>query len=779
MLKKAGNSEYPQEQGLTLALEAVSLEKKKRASMTPSSTTANRLSGHRLLLAIIAAFMPIASHAATAATTLTFPPRAMLADVPRVGLNMGSWSFYGSDQIMSNVLKNPGFEGVLDRMIILTREAAGRYVADDELRLGAADHFWDGARYEVVTGSASGQKGLVRSSKRQGESGYPEYTLDQPTFRIGVNDAVVLTKQTLPAKPPNWWVSPENEANLRLATAGNRSGSQGRSYLRMTMPDLAQTEIFSFLDSSGAPAGRLMPINGKWRVSVWLKAVTGAPKVRISLARGSSRFFEQSFAPGKDWQQYTLEFSGKEIPITGESASLQFTLSGSGIGTEVAVDDLYLGPNTPEAFRPEVVAMLQRLRPGYLRDWQGQLADTVANRLAASGARQSSRIHWDEGGQYHYGLDEFVDLCARVGAMPWIIIPSTVTQSELPLLADFMRRKQRQHHFKRWVVEYGNENWNGLFRPAALTNDAIHAERVLTLFSGLRKLLPGLPLQPLINAQSAWPERSAPEARSARQVQGALAIAPYYFDTLNNAQDDQSVLSGLFPSDEARILQGFRKLMPATPPWLYEYNLHTDKGDASLAKRERAVAGVAAGLSLAARAMSFYDQGVVNHAVYSFSQIHGLVNGKTVDNSKLMPLWGITRDFAFPTMRPSGLALELMNRAVGGKQYRLVCQPSPTACRQLVTLGFAENGHYSVVLSNKTGLARTVTLNWPGQQPPTRWFTLGDSSGANSLWANNENPVAGKPSAVQIADKPLRVAGKQLTLQIPAYGLAVITDKSP
>ena len=726
-----------------------------------------------IILFALLSWLSSAAFAATPVNTqLSFPTQPMLTDVPRIGLNMGSWSFYGSDQIMSNVLKNPGFEGVIDRMIIQTQEAAGRYIADDEQRLGAVDHFWDGASYDVVTGAAMGLRGRVKSSLRQGESGYPEYTLDQPSFRIAKGDAVVLTRHNLPAQPTNWWVSPENITDTRLSNTDNRPAS-GRSHLRLSMAGLTRTEIFSFLDSSGAPAGRLLVVKGQWRCSLWLKAIRGTPKVQVSLARGGNRYFEQTFAPSKNWQQYQLIFNGQEKPATGDNASLQFTLSATGSGAEVAVDDVYLGANTVEAFRPEVIALLQRLRPGYLRDWQGQLGDTIENRLAAPGKRQASRFHWDDGGGYHYGLDEFVDLCARVGAMPWIIVPSTITPAELPLLANFIRRKQWQHGFHRWVLEYGNENWNGLFRPAAITNDLTHAARTRTLFLGLRKLLPDIPLQPLLNAQSAWPERSKPEVSTAHEIHGALAIAPYYFEKMSHGLDDNGILAGLFPNDEARILAGFRKLSPVMP-WLYEYNLHTNHGDASYKERERATAGVAAGLSLAARALSFYDHGVVNHAVYTLSQIYGLVNEKTADNSKLMPLWGITRDFAFPTMRPSGLALELMNRAIGGRQYRLSCQPVPT-CQQLVTLGFAESGHYSAVLSNKSKTPRMLTLSWPGKQVPTHWLTLG----GDSLWANNENPVAGKPSPVQIVEKPLRVAGKQVTLQIPAYGLAVITDKSP
>lgn len=706
---------------------------------------------------------------------LRFPATPTQRDVPRIGLNMGGWTFYGAEQIMSNVLKNPGFEGRIDRIVIQSRQPDGRFVEDDNQWTGAEDHFWDGADFEVVTGQASGLKGKVSESRQRGDNDYPQYLLDRPATNVMAGDAIVFSRQEVPARPPHWWVSTPNQAYLTQSVATTRPGSPGRSALHMTVRPDDRTEIYSFLDSSGAPAGRLMAVNGKWHFSLWLKALAGAPDVRFSLKRGTTRLFEQTVRPGSGWQQYDVDFTGDEMPATGANDALQLTLSVGGVGAAVAVDDLALGPVTSGAFRPEVVTMLQRLRPGYLRDWQGQLGDTIENRLASPWQRQSSRYHWSEDGNFLFGLDEFVELCAQVGAMPWVIIPSTVTDNELALLSGFVQRKQQTHHFKRWVLEFGNENWNPLFRPGALVNDNTHAERARVIFTRLKTQLPSVPTQYLINIQPANPGRSWPEADAARQTGAALATAPYYFREMHTGASDTETLANLFPQDEAAFLREFNGLTE-TPLWLYEYSLHTDGGSAGFNERERAITGLASGYSLAARALSFYNQEVVNHAVYSLSQIYGFARENPVDGSRLVPLWGITRDFAFPTMRPTGLAVELINRAIGGDMYRLSCSSNGTGnCAGLLALGFVDGQNTSVVVSNPTSSPRSLLINWSGKRlPPDTWQTLE----ASSLWTNNEEPVHGRANPVNIASKPLPAVGRQILLRLPAYGVGVISDRT-
>lgn len=724
---------------------------------------------------------PAAGAANTESALLDFPTAPTLLNTPRLGVNLGSWTYYGSEQIMSNVLKNPGFEGIIDRIVIQAHGASGNSVEDDDQWQGASDHFWDNGSFEVVTGAAVGTRGTVKSSLQRDSNNLPQYTLDRTLTGVKDGDAIVFSRQQLPTKPANWWVSKPNEPFVSLSTQDIRSGSPGRSNLRLSMTSDARTEIYSFLDASGAPAGRLMPVQGKWRFSIWLKSISGSADVHLSLYRGPGRLFEQTVTPTSSWRQYNIAFEGTEQALTGDNPSLQLTISAgtttTGTTAEVAADDVYLGPDTTQAFRPEVIAMLKQLQPGYLRDWQGQLGDTIANRLASPWQRQTSRYHWQEDGNFLYGLDEFINLCSQVQAMPWVIIPSTVTDAELPVLADYIRKQQARYHFTRWVLEFGNENWNPLFRPAALVNDQTHAARTRSVFSQLGQNLTDVPVQYLIDIQPANAGRSGPESEAAQATGAALTVAPYYFRDLNAGTPDAQVLQQLFPEDEASFLQQFKALGTA-PLWLYEYNLHTDGGNAGYAERQRAISGLVTGVSLGHRALGFYRQGVVNHAVYTLSQISGFVRETPVDGTHLMPLWGITRDFAFPTLRPTGLAVALLNKGLGGNMYNLDCQGSPTtACQHMNTLGFInDKGQYSVLLSNSSGTARTLTITWPGSNPvPKTWQTLSGSS----LWANNENPSTTRPAEVQIVSKPLSQTNRSVSLQIPGYGLAVISEQQP
>lgn len=731
----------------------------------------------QLIFAVIFVSSNIIAFEATAdeLARLSFPDKPALMNTPRLGLNLGSWTAYGSEQIMSNVLKNPGFEGTIDRILIQTHSSSLNNIEDDDPWQGASDHFWDNANFEVLTGRAIGSHGRVTSSLRRDNNNLPQYTLDRTLPDLNTGDAIVLSRSQLPSKPANWWVAKDNEPFVSLSSKDLRPGSPGQSSLRLSMKTGARTEIYSFLDTMGAPYGRLMPVHGKWRFSIWLKAINGTSDVRLSLYRGHTRLFEQVVIPSQIWHEYRVDFSANEAATSGENPSLQLTISAGGIGAEVAVDDAYLGPDTTQAFRPEVISMLKQLQPGYLRDWQGQLGDTMSNRLASPWQRQTSRYHWQEDGNFLYGLDEFVNLCSQVHAMPWIIIPSTITDTELPLLSDFIRKQQARYQFTRWVLEFGNENWNPLFRPAALVNDTTHAIRTQRIFSLLGNSLSGIPTQFLINIQPANAGRSMPEAHTAHITGAALAVAPYYFRSLNTGATDEQVLQELFPDDEERFLQQFKSLDTA-PLWLYEYNLHTDGGNAGFAERQRATAGLASGISLANRALAFYRQGVVNHAIYTMSQIAGFVREKPVDGTRLMPLWGITRDFAYPTLRPTGLALALLNKGIGGAMYILSCQGIPTvACQHLSALGFVNSqGQTSVVLSNSSGSARILNIVWPGSMPlPKVWQTLG----AASLWSNNENPVNNQPADVKIVRQPLILVGRTLSLKIPGYGIAVITEQ--
>ncbi len=75
---------------------------------------------------------------------VTVNPAIKLAAAPRIGLNLADWSTWGAAQFMANVLKNPGFEGVIDRTLVIVSQADFRGFSDDTSWTGRPDGFWAG-----------------------------------------------------------------------------------------------------------------------------------------------------------------------------------------------------------------------------------------------------------------------------------------------------------------------------------------------------------------------------------------------------------------------------------------------------------------------------------------------------------------------------------------------------------------------------------------------------------------------------------------------------------
>ena len=82
------------------------------------------------------------------------------------------------------------------------------------------------------------------------------------------------------------------------------------------------------------------------------------------------------------WRQTVIDFAASD---TGPVGTLALNFSASGVaGSQVRLDDVVLGrlSDATGPFRAEVTDALTALHPSYLRDWQSQLGDTLANRLA-------------------------------------------------------------------------------------------------------------------------------------------------------------------------------------------------------------------------------------------------------------------------------------------------------------------------------------------------------------------------------------------------------------
>ncbi len=668
----------------------------------------------RLLLltaCLCSAQVPLADDIVSAFISRT----ASLRDTPRIGLNLGVWTSWGAEQLSANVLMNPGFEGVIDRAIVVVRDPQGDSFSDDTDWLARTPGFWNGAAFHVLTRREVGKHGeILRSGIASGRA---SFHLANPLPGLAPGDVVAVTRTADQHLPTQWWLEGEGHT---VDLASSRPGSPGLRSLRLP-PNSAAA---SYLDAIGDRAGKLLPLNGEWTLSLWARAATPSAKLRVQIDRSGTRAFLNVLVPlDTEWREYRWTMHPAD---TGAPATLAVRFSNEGDDAGIWLDDASLRPRTtnPTAFRDEVVDTLRTLRPGYLRDWQGQLGDTLANRLAPAAARRATRYRpgGPEATDFAYSLPDFLALCHEIGSIPWVVLPTTFTPAEWAEAGVFLRAKADEYGFREIVVEFGNENWNELFRPAGILSAASLSEAANLAFTSLlegagndQRIRPvlGGSFSNLSQHETLW-ERTPPST--------ILAFAPYW------AYDPEPPRA-FFPDDHSRRL---RALSNRHETAIYEMNAHSLSGSAPAETVNQILASPAAAAALAWNTIGALEAGVERICIYSLAGFDTLGEGK----GRLINLFGVTRDLsASNRLRPVGHALALLNQTIGGN-YHTVETTSP----DVRAAAFATEEGWRVLLVSRSASPKRVRLIFPN--------------------------IPAKASA-------LRQRGRTVDVQLPAFGIAL------
>ncbi len=724
------------------------------------------------LLCLVAAFAIFAptgcSRAASkvssgALATVSATTDVQVADVQRFGVNLGTWTSWGAEQLSANVIMNPGFEGMIDRAIVSVRNPLPGKFSDEGFWLARPDGFWEHATYEVRTGRNAGAKGEIIRSRQKDNFGLPSFTTADRNLELDPSDVVSLTRTDDTGIPSQWWFSDRGGARYSPEMKQSRPGSRGVRSLRVGATNNEPAEFASYLDAIGDRAGKLLPLEGKWRVSFWSRLDKGAANLRVMVRReGATPAMVQDVPLSREWKRTEIVFDGRD---SGPPwiASLRFFVTGNPNG-EVLFDDVDFRrvEDARTAFRREAVAVLKSLHPGYLRDWQGQLGDTLENRLAGAEARRVSRYRPGgiEQSDYHYGLPEFLDLAREIGASPWIVIPPPFTEAECGRLGQFLRERKDYDKFADITLEFGNENWNPVFRPAGIPEAAPHGEAADRCFAALRASTGTLRIRTAVNAQHENPKAAM---RFAGTVHGSdvLAVAPYFFRKLDAGAGFLKGESMLFAGDGGKLSQIVAEARRSNmEPAVYEVNLHTADGNASPQDREPVTSGVASGSALAKTMLDALSLGVRRQCVYSLAGF----DNRSTDGKSYVRLWGIVRDLAADDhLRPTGLALKMINSALRGSLVR-----SESDDPRIGFWAFRDGSRWSAVLVSSMPEARDVRVRLPpGVQVPTKSLALdGDSRNATNEYGQHVTIQAGS----------VHMAGGSATVAVPPFGLVVLVS---
>ena len=702
-----------------------------------------------------------------ALVTGTVADRASVRGVRRVGINLGLWTYWGAEQISSNVLKNPGFEGMVDRAIVVVHEADGKRFSDDESWTGRRDGFWKNGTAEVRTGRSAGRQARIVDSLQNGRLGLPQFEVAED-LPLAPGDVVAVTRIDDGGPPANWWIPADSAAAVTVDAGERRPGSPGVRCVSLGARTGQPTEIISYLDTITDRAGKMLPVRGKWRLSFWTAARNGGGSLRVRFFRqGSFPFIDETVAPRAEWRRQSFDFNADD---SGPGGPLELHFQASGSGGRILLDDVDLHSAGDDlAFRRPVVDALARLHPGLLRDWQGQLGDTFANRVADQFGRRTSRYRAGSAAEadYFYGEPDFLDLCRRIGADPWLVAPVTLGDAEWEELGRFLAAEYRRGGFSEILVEFGNENWNPLFRYAAIPDAAAHGQAAARAAEELRRAAGAdIPIRFVVNGQHADPARTARIAASAPGVD-VVAVAPYFFPALARNTPLSTAWRSMFAGDGGRLAEIVSYAAAAGKETaVYEVNVNTLGGDAPEAQRDPVVAGRVAASALGKTLLDGYAHGVRRQCAWGLSGFDVYLSPA----AGRARLFGLVRDFGETgRFRPSGLAVELLNRAVQGDLHPVT---GIAAGSKISAFAFQSAAGWSLALVSSSPQSQDATISLPdggGAPLPSHMYEIA----ADAPDSTNEDG-----DEVRIVEDPVRISGRTIKVNVPAWGLAVLISQA-
>lgn len=712
--------------------------------------------------------LPMPSSPSADKMILVVSPKVRVSNVQRIGMNLGIWTAWGAEQLGSNIIKNPGFEGLVDSALATVESSDGTKLTLEGYSIQREDGFWSDAVAEFRTGSSAGKSARIKDFRGAGK-GLATVLLNSEII-AAAGDVVALTKVNDSVPPTQWWLSKDQK---QYSTGPPRPGSAGLRSLVLYPTAAKPAQANSFLDGITPRSGKLLPIQGKWRFSFWSRTLSGTPRLRVSFARsGSKPFFSDEREPSTTWRQVLIDFDATD---NGPDGPLQLQFSATGDG-QVALDDVSLARLSDGAFpfRSEVVAALEVLHPAYLRDWQGQLGDTIGNRLAVPFARRASRYRSGipEDAKYGYSIPEFLQLCSRIGASPWLVLPTTASDHEYFELGEYLLHRDKTTHFREILIEFGNENWNPLFSGAGIQDAKRHGEAAARAFRFVRQGAgEAVPLHTVMNAQFANPWAVAKLADE--QSADIIAVAPYFGYDLPASTDSARADSLLFEP----VTDSFAQLATSTAKnhealAVYEINLHTVRGSATEPERDRFVLDPAAGAALAKRLIDGLSAGFMRQCVYTLAEF----DTNTSDGGGLVQLWGVVRDLAGPPrLRATGLAVAMLNRAVQ-EELHDVEPATGTVPDRVTAVVFKGRLGWSVAIVSWRTRPVDLTLSFPTTEPrylPSATLILAqDIATKPRPESQGLTPTQGR--ALLVHDG----ANSQIRVQIPAHSFVVLLPRT-
>ncbi len=701
---------------------------------------------------------PFQQNAADGVTTVSVGTQVLRTDVERFGINLSGQSFYDSGQMMRNlVARNPGFEGEIWQSILRCKVASASACTEENQYTQWPAGFLDGAHFEVLSGAAEGLEGAVLSSTAAAPPNGITLRFAALPRALHTGDFVLVRTDKPGDATAGWWTDAHGSAAFATETKDLPPHTAGRQAARVEAAGAGQSaELISYFDSLEGHS--FVQMHGPYEIRFKAKPTGGAGNVSVSLTRldtvhGRAEFFNKDVKLMPGWHEYSFAFTAHEDGSAVGTVGLHFAFSGA----SALLDDVSLASiaaTAAPAFRSEVVEALRQLHPGLLRymDSGAGFGSSLDNLLAPEFARQRSGYSTQElkREDIPIGLEDFLELCAVVGADPWITLPAGFAASEGARLVEFLagapgttyggRRAALGHaapwtrSFRKIHVELGNEQWNSRsFAGATIHDPAAYAHRAGVLFGAMRRAsaFAGGHFDLIAGTWNAVPWWTGQELASVPNAD-TLAVAPYLFSEFNDAKSEEAIYGPMLAQPEqldsraegtvalqaAEMRTAERNAARGPRLAVYEVNLGTMSGSATQAQLDRVVPSWGGGLAVADHMLLMLrDQGITTQALFCLPEFRNFFTNTAGGGQETMSLWGavVDMDGATNRKRPTYLALQAVNSAILQNMLQTTLsganptwdQPASTndkvelrGAHELQVFAFGEGERRSLVLLN-------------------------------------------------------------------------------
>ena len=317
-------------------------------------------------------------------------------------------------------------------------------------------------------------------------------------------------------------------------------------------------------------------MRGPHELSFWAK---GPAKIEFSISRGDRVLLTKEFRLTGNWTRFSESFFPDDDYLAGDAPPIAMSWKVSQ-GKGFYIDDFFCGPAGNGAFAQEVVDALVFLQPGVIRGWQGFHGDSLQNLLADEFSRgpREYRPRGQRALAFGYGIPDFLDLCQQVGALPWIVLPPTLSDAEMADLDIYL--EPWLETFPEIYVEFGNESWgsNNPYDDPFAGGSFVGGARLGTVAHKRFEAMGDIPgIVKMIGGQAAWAGQNE-AIRFASSPEYSIPIAPY-FGVLKESYDTPAgMFYPLYGRAYEDVTTGRPQQTRHVANAVYEINFHTTGG---------------------------------------------------------------------------------------------------------------------------------------------------------------------------------------------------------